>query len=262
LESQLLDIRDCRKSEYQSIYQELLNISLFQQPRWFRPFLIRSHYLQKIVGHNHWSRAWENPWAILASELKNCSLKILDVGGGGSPLAIYLEKKNNETYVIDPSLNQGMDMFINTNKGFFRNIRSLIFHSILVLSGVRTAWGKPRRYESNSVRYFPYSATDMDFPDNSFDRVFCLSVMEHISLKSWKMCIKEFERVLKPEGRIIVTLDMSATKANQRQYIRLVEYCSLKLVGDPHYEVPISTKDKNMRHPGHVYETMGLVWQG
>jgi len=66
---------------------------------------------------------------------------------------------------------------------------------------------------------------------------------------------------LKPGGRLIITLDMSASDANNHQYLKLVNSCSLKLVGEPHYSVPISQEDKKDRH-GHTYETIGLIWQG
>ena len=119
------------------IYEEMLSIFLLQQPWWFRPLLIRSRYLQRIVDYNHWSRAWEYPWAILVADIKEHSLRILDIGGGGSPFAIYLEKCGHESYVIDPSLNLGLNAYINRSKGIYRNIRSFVFQLALNLTGVR-----------------------------------------------------------------------------------------------------------------------------
>ena len=86
--------------------------------------------------------------------------------------------------------------------------------------------------------------------------------MEHILKELWDQCIKEFEHVLKHGGRLIITIDMSTPAANYRIYLKLVNSCTLKLVGNPHYDVPISREDKQRRHPGHTYETIGLVWQG
>lgn len=100
----------------------------------------------------------------------------------------------------------------------------------------------------------------MNFPDNYFDRVFCLSVIEHIPEKDWKKCIQEFERVLKPKGRLVITIDMEIGQANHRLYLKLVDYCTLSLIGNPNYNVPISQEDRIKRH-GHLYEIIGLVWE-
>ena len=223
---------------------------------------MKSRYIQRLVNYNHWSRAWEYPWAILASKVNKKSLRILDVGGGGSPFAIYLEQTGHESYVIDPSLNQGLYFVINRNKSIYRNIRSFVFKFLLNVTGAKKAWGKTSYSKKNSIRFYPYSATDINFPDNYFDRVFCLSVMEHIPVELWEQSIKEFERVLKPGGRLIITLDMSTPQANDHFYLKLVDCCSLRLIGDPDYDVPITQADKQTRHPGHTYETIGLIWQG
>ncbi len=223
---------------------------------------MKSRYIQRLVNYNHWSRAWEYPWAILASKVNKKSLRILDVGGGGSPFAIYLEQTGHESYVIDPSLNQGLYFVINRNKSIYRNIRSFVFKFLLNVTGAKKAWGKTSYSKKNSIRFYPYSATDINFPDNYFDRVFCLSVMEHIPVELWEQSIKEFERVLKPGGRLIITLDMSTPQANDLIYLKLVGCCSLRLIGDPGYDVPITQADKQTRHPGHTYETIGLIWQG
>lgn len=262
VKSQLIDMRNCTEESFRRIYKEMLRISLLQQPWWFRPLLVRSNYLQSLLSYNHWSRAWEYPWAIMAAEMQGHSFRTLDVGGGGSPFAIYLAQNGHETYVIDPSLNQGLSSFVNREKSFYRNMRSIIFNLILKVTGIRKIWGNSAKSKMNVVYYYPHSATDIKFPDKYFDRVFCLSVMEHIPTETWEQCLREFERVLKPGGRLIITLDMSALDADGRLYLKLINNCKLKLIGNPYYEVPISLMDKQARHPGHGYETIGLVWQG
>ena len=262
VESQLIDIRNCADESFKRIYKEMLKISLLQQPWWFRPVLKKSNYLQKLINYNHWSRAWEYPWAIIAAEMQKHSFKVLDVGGGGSPFAIYLAQNGHETYVIDPSLNQGLSSLVNKDKSIYRNMRSIIFHLLLKVFGIRRIWGLPAKDRINAIHYYPYSATDIKFSDNYFDRVFCLSVMEHIPVEIWEQCLREFERVLKPGGRIIITLDMGTRVANERIYLKLLKACKLQLIGNPDYDVPISLESKRIRHPGKIYETIGLVWQG
>ena len=258
--SQLLDMRDCSRERFKEIYKEILEISLLQQPKYFLPLLLRSHYIQGLIGYDHWSRAWEYPWAILAANLAQWSLRILDVGGGGSPFPVHLANLGHQSYVIDPSLRGGINLGLDKNKSLVRNIRSCLFQSILKILRINRVEGFPSFAKERCVFYYPCRAQQICFSDNYFDRVFCLSVMEHIPQEDWRKCIQEFERVLKPGGRLIITLDMGTGQANERLYLNLVDLCSLKLIGRPDYEVPINQKDRERRH-GHFYETIGLVWE-
>jgi SAM-dependent methyltransferase len=53
------------------------------------------------------------------------------------------------------------------------------------------------------VRVSSGDITHLNLPDNSFDLVSCSEVLEHVPL--WKDAVKEFHRVLKPNGHLIVT---------------------------------------------------------
>jgi SAM-dependent methyltransferase len=46
----------------------------------------------------------------------------------------------------------------------------------------------------------------LSFPDNSFDRVYSVSTLEHIPDTGDTACIKEVARVLKPSGRCLLTV--------------------------------------------------------
>ena len=257
-ESKLLDLNDCNES-YKNIYNEILEIALLKNSKWFRFLLKKSLLVQKYTSYNHWSRAWEYPWAYNAAAFGDCC-RILDVGGGGSPFADYLARLGHDCYVIDPSLRDGKSLYYDKNKSIFRNVRSIIYRFVIDLLKINTIEGLHYTQKTSPVKYYPYKANCIDFPDKYFDRVFCLSVMEHIPLVDWKKCMQEFERILKPEGRLIITLDMDLKKAHNRLYLKLVNSCTLKLIGDPNYTVPISQEDRIKRH-GHLYETIGLVWK-
>jgi ubiquinone/menaquinone biosynthesis C-methylase UbiE len=47
----------------------------------------------------------------------------------------------------------------------------------------------------------------LPYPDDTFDAVYCISVLEHST--DYGVIIGEFRRVLKPEGMLIVTFDIS-----------------------------------------------------
>src|SRR5882672_4811280 len=125
MESRLLDMRDCQGGAFAAIHREMLVHDLSQQPRWFRPLLRHSRTLQGWTGFDHWSRAWEYPWAVLAADLGPRPLRTLDVGGGGSPFSLYLAARGHESHVADPSLDQGTSFVFDKQKSLYRNVRSL-----------------------------------------------------------------------------------------------------------------------------------------
>src|SRR5262245_23076467 len=259
--SRLLDMRDCGDENFAAIHEEMLATDLAQQPRWFRPLLRRSRTLRGWTGYNHWSRAWEYPWAVLAADLGSRPLTTLDVGGGGSPFALYLAARGHQSHVADPSLDQGTSFVFDPKKSLYRNTRSLAKRLAFRAAGIHSLWGLPGENGSRPITYHPHPADRLGFPDRHFDRVFCLSVMEHIPRSIWRACMGEFERVLRPGGRLVITLDMTPEEADARVYQELIGACGLSILGDPRYEAPISAESKRARHPGHGYETLGLVWE-
>ncbi len=261
MDSKLLDLRDCRIDAFAAIHRDMLALDLSQQPPWFRPLLRRSRTLQGWTGYDHWSRAWEYPWAVLAAGLGTRPLRALDVGGGGSPFALYLAGRGHESHVADPSLNEGSNFVFNRRKSLYRNLRSVAKLIVFRAAGLHALWGLPDRGGRSPVFYHARPADRLEFPDGRFDRVFCLSVMEHIPRELWRGCMQEFQRVIAPGGRLVITLDMAPEEADRRLYLDLVKSCDLALLGDPRYDVPIGPESQQARHPGHGYETVGLVWE-
>lgn len=260
-ESKLLDMRDCAREEFRAIHREMLRLALLRQPAWFRPLLVRSRRLKSYTGYDHWSRAWEYPWAILAADLGDRPLRVVDVGGGGSPFAPYLASLGHDCSVVDPSLNEGAGCVYDRARTPYQNLRSMAKKVVFRVAGINSVWGLPDPGGVDPVHYFPFLANDLRFPDGHFDRVFCLSVIEHIPQDLWGACMKEFQRILRPAGRLIITQDMTCEEADRRLYLRLVESCALPLRGDPGYPVPMRPEEQQLRHPGQGYETLGLVWQ-
>lgn len=244
--SQLLDMRDCESTEFHQIYGEMFRLTNKFQRSWFRP-LFQIGVIRRKLGFYHRTRQWEYPWAILNANLQ-AGMRVLDVGSGGSPFPLYLGMGGVECYAADPSLDQGKPK---------RNWR----RHITFFLGIATGWCLPRSKRSLPVRYFPDSIQELSFPDGFFDRVFCLSVIEHIPQSEWSLCMEQLARVVRPGGRLVLTLDMSAPDANVHVYKRLIATCPLDLIGNVDYPVPIPDEDKRLRHPGHGYETVGLVWR-
>jgi SAM-dependent methyltransferase len=260
MRSRLLDMREAADPEWRAIYDGMLGLALQQQPAWFRPLLLRSRRLQGMAGYDHWSRAWEYPWAVASAEMEDGPQRILDVGGGGSPFAPWLATRGHEAHVVDPSLDQGRWFAWDPGRSAWRNGRTLVKQALFRAAGIRSLWGLPKGGGRASLHYHPYTADRLGFPDAHFDRVFSLSVIEHIPRDLWPACMREFARVLRPGGRLVMTMDMETAEADARLYLKLIEACPLRSEGDPRYPVPIDPAEAQRRHPGNWYETLGLVW--
>lgn len=146
-------------------------------------------------------RRTEYPWAIKNGKLDK-TMKILDVGSGISIFPIYLASKGHNVSSID----------------FDEILMNRVSPELAKLSGV-------------NVKYSFGDATKINFEDESFDRVFCISTIEHLEeefvngeyVNQHKKnldikAIGEMLRVLKPEGMLIMTFDWSENPNDHRAY--------------------------------------------
>ena len=172
-------------------YQKLLNTSDFQEMKDFSDSFIERNrkilepYSKKWVidSFNQWSRRWEYPYVFSRisdyASGQDGDVRILDAGCGVSFFPYYLYRKlENFTYIgldYDPEFKSILNQ-INENE-----------ESNVAL-------------EMGDIRNLGYS-------DNVFDCISCISVLEHSS--EYPVIIKEFYRILKPGGKLILTFDIS-----------------------------------------------------
>lgn len=69
-----------------------------------------------------------------------------------------------------------------------------------------------RALEINNFKVMDQDATKLEFPDNIFDTVVSISVIEHIKGNGDSKAIQEFWRVLTPGGKLILTTHISKQK--------------------------------------------------
>jgi SAM-dependent methyltransferase len=130
------------------------------------------------------ARMWEYPFAILAAELKR-GMRCADIGCGMTPFTIYLKSESDCDVVgVDPDL----------------------FESGIKYKG----HGVSQDYiNKTGLKIIQSGMEKIDLPSNEFDRVFCLSVIEHVPVDIARSGIQEMARILKPGGRLIVTVDVN-----------------------------------------------------
>jgi ubiquinone/menaquinone biosynthesis C-methylase UbiE len=75
-------------------------------------------------------------------------------------------------------------------------------------------------------------ALNLPFPENSFDKVFCIRVLPHIPSDEFRIkFLKEAKRVLKPKGLLILTCWYLYKFKFKRQFLLMLKNCFLKLIG-------------------------------
>lgn len=133
------------------------------------------------------SRLWEYPWAIMVSELSR-GMSCVDLGSGTSPFPLYLkEVEQAHVIIVDPDIGGPRE-------------NHYLGH------GVTDEFiGKAR------LPALPDSMDHIGLPDRSVERVFCISVLEHIQdPRVWRKGLREIARILCPGGRAVLTVDLCA----------------------------------------------------
>ena len=179
---------------------------------------------------------WDNPWAILNANLRE-SLKILDCGSGRGVLQFYLSSKGLDVHSIDISHNR--------SKLFKKIHKNLIKIGINYRINPYTVHNKLNKKYNTNVKFKMESAVKLSFESGTFDRVFCISVIEHMPDPVIAKSIKEMERVLKVGGLLLLTFDyhpevnpniIGFTKDDF--YNKVLNNCNLVTInGDPDYTI-------------------------
>jgi len=78
--------------------------------------------------------------------------------------------------------------------------------------------------------------TNLPYLSKEFDRVFCLSVIEHLGLISRRDALLEFYRVLKPGGKLIMTLDYPTS--DPQELAEMLKACGFSFAGDVDFTIP------------------------
>lgn len=171
-------------------YKKLLKTDLFLEMESFSNTFLKTHakalknYRVVADPFHQWSRQWEYPFTYsyikehLKEKLNTSEIRILDAGSGCTFFPYYLDYKHSNCRICccdyDSFLAQ---IFLQVNKKMISN-----------------------------VEFNVYDLASLDYEDNFFDIVYCISVLEHTH--NYQDIIKQFKRTL-PGGLLIVTFDIS-----------------------------------------------------
>jgi 2-polyprenyl-3-methyl-5-hydroxy-6-metoxy-1,4-benzoquinol methylase len=167
-------------------------------PPWSKDFTQYSHYFMWRAGYHlqnlppHWSRQFEYPW-IVKNGLFSPNHDVLDVAGGDSPLSGVLAEAGCSVTNID-------------------------------ISHEKADWVR-----NPKVKEVLGDAQNMPFPDESFDRVVCISSLEH--MEDPFTVLKEMQRVLRTGGRMVVTMDVSSQRCEDHDIDQPKAEALLKTLG-------------------------------
>jgi ubiquinone/menaquinone biosynthesis C-methylase UbiE len=174
------------------LYSEIDSTAIYREmERYSNRFLGQTRsllrpYARKWGGDplHAWSRRWEYPFAFEA--IKECAdagrggmIRVLDAGAGITFFPYYLAECLGNVDVICVDYDELLP-------GLYSRINSTL--------------GSEIRFQLNSI-------DRIDTADQSFDVVYCISVLEHT--RNYSAIIREFKRLLRPGGVMIVSFDVS-----------------------------------------------------
>jgi SAM-dependent methyltransferase len=165
----------------------------------------------------HWSRAFEWPWALINGEIE-AGNRCLDVGGGH---AVF-------QYVAARCCQPGEYLNVDSNSESHDAVHKM--KQKLGLANIQELNGKL----PDGWSHWGSTAVNKGESD-SFDRVFCISVVEHC--RNWREVLLDCARVLKPGGLLVVTMDVnSAGLANSKEFF--IDRTDVRLLGGDIPEPP------------------------
>ncbi|WP_240548074.1 class I SAM-dependent methyltransferase [Paenibacillus lignilyticus] len=137
-----------------------------------------------------WSRPYEYQWCSAFAEAEDI---VLDAACGIShPFKFYLAQHCKQAHACD------WDPQILS----FTNI----VEAVRADFGDAAAEQVDTQFRSN-LQLQQASLAELPYRDRLFDKIFCISVMEHLSPSDALLAMHEFHRTLKDDGAVVITLD-------------------------------------------------------
>ncbi|MET9078238.1 methyltransferase domain-containing protein [Streptomyces sp. NPDC004232] len=162
------------------------------------------------------TREVEYPWAHSVAELRP-GLRVMDVGGWLSGFQVVLAKEGCEVVNVDPSSPTDQRWTIRGQAG--EGSHTAIHRWFTSLFDV-------------DVTLVTERLQDTQFAPASFDRVFAISVLEHVDQAEAQEVVKTMEQLLVPGGLAVLSIDLFLDLEpfgafTQNVYGRNLDVCAL-----------------------------------
>jgi len=139
------------------------------------------------------TRRFEYPWAYFGAAAVP-GMRILDVGGGLGGLQFVLSMEGADVVNVDPAA-QG-DSRWSLGQGSAAHLLTEASHAQL------------NKLFGTSVLLIPQPVQDCGLAGGSFERAFCLSVLEHMDLAEARAMLEAIRGLLAPGGLCLLTVDL------------------------------------------------------
>jgi len=142
-------------------------------------------------------RKFEYPFAYLATPLVE-GMRVLDAGCSIDPFSPFLASNGLITYGIDnfASHNVPWDPELGIFQGRYTGFKKAHVYAELLKTKFNI-----------SVNYYKMDMAATDFDEGWFDKIFCISVLEHLPDYKINPVFDEWRRILKRNGSVIITID-------------------------------------------------------
>jgi ubiquinone/menaquinone biosynthesis C-methylase UbiE len=177
-----------------------------------------------------WSRHYEYVWA---GRFATSSDVVLDVACGVChPFKFYLGTIAKEVYACDsdPRILSKNEIIQDIKESIGEKVCSEFDDSLF-----------------DNVQLALCDMTQMPYADNRFDKVYCISVLEHVDELVQLKALLEFARVLKDDGLIVLTVDYP--NVHMDSLMELMKKANLKFYGDYDFSVPDNAISTTMWGP-------------
>jgi ubiquinone/menaquinone biosynthesis C-methylase UbiE len=101
--------------------------------------------------------------------------------------------------------------------------------------------------------------SNTSYPDAMFDRIVCISVLEHLGEEELLKTLLEFKRILKKEGLIVATVDYPYL--DLQTFNLMLEESGLSYANQVTFELPGNALTTNLfpEFPGGLYSFRALI---